>query len=230
VRVDILSSVDATQIWLAASVFFMLALLLITTSRSALIGGVAGVAAFVWLARRRLHREGLGWLALVAAAIAAAAASYASWNTLASRVEETLAVGLGGRREIWERTWAMASDFRLTGVGVGAYERAMSVYQRQPHVFYFNHAHNEYLQMLAEGGLTLALPAAVALLAGGWQIRRHVDADRTAIFWLRVGAASGMVAVAVQSVWETGLRIPANAVLFALLAAIALHDSARSRA
>ena len=47
----------------------------------------------------------------------------------------------------------MVSDFWITGVGVGAYERAMTVYQRQPHVFYFNHAHNEYLQLLAEGGV-----------------------------------------------------------------------------
>jgi hypothetical protein len=37
-----------------------------------------------------------------------------------------------------------------------------------------------------------------------------------------------MLAVAVQSVWDTGLRMPANAVLFALLAAIALHDAAHA--
>jgi hypothetical protein len=55
-----------------------------------------------------------------------------------------------------------------------------------------------------------------------------MDADRTAVFWIRAGAASGMLAVAVQSVWDTGLRMPANAVLFSLLAAIALHDGSRS--
>jgi O-antigen ligase len=145
-----------------------------------------------------------------------------------TRVEETLNVGLGGRREIWDRTWAMASDFWVTGIGVGAYERAMTVYQKQPHVFYFNHAHNEYLQLLSEGGVMLAVPAAVAIAGGAWQIWRRVDADRTAVFWIRAGAASGMLAVAVQSVWDTGLRMPANAVLFALLAAIALHNSSQS--
>jgi hypothetical protein len=31
--------------------------------------------------------------------------------------------------------------------------------------------------------------------------------------------------VAVQSLWETPLGLPANAVLLALLAAIAMHDS-----
>jgi O-antigen ligase len=225
---DLETTVDATALWLGASVFFMIATLLVAISRSGLIGAMVGVTGLMWLARRRMRRAGVGWLAAVLASVVAAAATYASWNALATRVEETLTVGLGGRREIWDRTWAMASDVWITGVGVGAYERAMTVYQRQPHVFYFNHAHNEYLQLLAEGGVVLAVPAAIALAAGAWQIWRRVNADRTAVFWIRAGAASGMLAVAVQSVWDTGLRMPANAVLFALLAAIALHDGSRS--
>jgi hypothetical protein len=39
-----------------------------------------------------------------------------------------------------------------------------------------------------------------------------------------------MLAAAVQSVWETGLRMPANAALFALLAAIVLHDGSPQHA
>jgi O-antigen ligase len=226
--VDLESMLDATALWLMGSVFFMVATLLVAVSRSGLIGAIVGLAGLMWLARRRMPRSSVGWLAAVLASVVAVAATFASWNALAMRVEETLTVGLGGRREIWERTWAMASDFWVTGVGVGAYERAMTVYQRQPHVFYFNHAHNEYLQLLSEGGVMLAVPAAIAVAAGAWQIWRRVNADRTAVFWIRAGAASGMLAVAVQSVWDTGLRMPANAVLFAILAAIALHDGARA--
>ena len=225
---DLEATLDATALWLAASVLFMIATLLVAISRSGLMGAIVGVAGLMWLARRRMRRAGVGWLAAVLASVVAIAATYANWNALATRVEETLAVGLGGRREIWDRTWAMASDFWITGVGAGAYERAMTVYQQQPHVFYFNHAHNEYLQLLAEGGAVLGVPAAIALAAGAWRIWRHVSGDRTAVFWIRAGAASGMLAVAVQSVWDTGLRMPANAVLFALLAAIAIHDGSRS--
>jgi hypothetical protein len=43
------------------------------------------------------------------------------------------------------------------------------------------------------------------------------------MYWVRAGAASGLVAVAVQSIWETGLRVPANTLLFAVLAAVSLH-------
>ena len=60
---------------------------------------------------------------------------------------------------------------------------------------------------------------------GARGIARRLREDRSAAFWIRAGAASGLVAVAVQSVWETGLQRPANAVLFAILAAVALHDA-----
>jgi putative inorganic carbon (hco3(-)) transporter len=118
----------------------------------------------------------------------------------------------------------MIRDFWLTGVGAGAYQRGMIVYQQSPRVVYFNHAHNEYVQVLAEGGVLLAIPALVIAVAGAWRIRRRLRADRTPIYWVRAGAVSGLIAVAVQSIWETGLRVPANGMLFAVLAAIALHD------
>jgi hypothetical protein len=41
--------------------------------------------------------------------------------------------------------------------------------------------------------------------------------------WIRIGAAAGIAGLAVQGTFETGLRMPANALLFALLAAIVVH-------
>jgi len=46
-----------------------------------------------------------------------------------------------------------------------------------------------------------------------------------ALGWGPLGATvGGIVAVAVQSLFDTGLRTPANGVLFAVIAAIALHE------
>ena len=124
----------------------------------------------------------------------------------------------------------MVKDFWLTGVGAGAYEHGMLVYQEGSRFFFFNHAHDEYLQIVAEGGLLVAVPAALALLAAVALMARYLRTDRTAMFWVRAGAIAGIVAVAVQSVWDTGLRTPANGVLFAVIAAAALHDPHVSRA
>lgn len=50
--------------------------------------------------------------------------------------------------------------------------------------------------------------------------RRLLDAD-SSDYLIRAGAGAGMAGAVLQSVWETGLRMPANAMLFAVLAAIA---------
>jgi O-antigen ligase len=215
---------DNTAMWLTTAVGFMSAALVVGLSRSGLVAAVAGLGALWALSSARMKGRGRGWLLAGFLAVGAIAAAYGNSNAISARVNETLNLGIGGRSAIWRETWPMIEDFWLTGVGPGAYQRGMIVYQQSPRVVYFNHAHNEYLQLLAEGGVLLAIPAIVIALAAAWRIRRRLGADRTPIYWVRAGAVSGLIAVAVQSVWETGLRLPANGMLFAVLAAIALHD------
>jgi len=218
---------DNTAMWLTTAVGFMSAALVVGLSRSGLVAAAAGLASLWALSSARMHGRGRAWLLAGLLAVAVIAAAYANTNALSARVSETINLGLGGRSAIWRETWPMIEDFWLTGVGPGAYERGMVVYQQSPRVVYFNHAHNEYVQLLAEGGVLLAIPAIVIVIAGAWRIRRRLGADRTPIYWVRAGAVSGLVAVAIQSVWETGLRVPANGMLFAVLSAIALHDHER---
>lgn len=227
---DIRSLMDDTFLWLAASVCMMLAALLMSMSRSGLTSGALGLVVFAWLSGRRAARRERVWLPLLLLVTVAFAATYADIGGLARRMEETARLGLGGRRAIWRETWPMIRDFWLTGVGVGAYIRGMIVYQQSPRVFYFNHAHNEYLQLLAEGGAVLAVPAVIVLAAGVTAMARGLRTDRTSFFWIRAGAASGLLAVAVQSLWDTGVARPANATLFAVLAAIATLSSSSSTA
>ena len=99
----------------------------------------------------------------------------------------------------------------------------MGVYQRSSPGVIFNQAHNHYLQVAAEGGLLVGLPVALALAAFVRAARRSLETDRSGVFWMRAGAASGLCGVAVQSMWETGLTTPANAALAAVLAAIVVH-------
>ena len=198
--------------------------LLASMSRAGILGGGIGLMAFIAFSRRRM-RGGRGVAVLIAGlgAMVLIASMYANLAQLAMRLKETTEQGEWGRPAIWRDTWRMSSDFLLTGVGAGAFQRAMLVYQEGSRLFFFNHAHNEYLQLLAEGGLLVVVPASIAVLAAMVLMARSLDADRTSIFWVRAGAISGLIAVAVQSLWDTGLRMPANGMLFAVIAAIALH-------
>jgi O-antigen ligase len=215
-------SFDNRAMWLSTAAAAMAAGLVVGLSRSGLIAALAGLATLWLLSSARMERRGRAWLLGAFGLLVVAALAFANTTAVAGRIDETIR-GIGGRTAIWRATWPMAKDFWLTGIGAGAYERAMVVYQPSPHETFFNHAHNDYLQVLSEGGVLLALPAAAVVVAGIIGIRRRLRDDRTSIYWVRAGAASGLVAVAVQSIWEVGLRVPANALLFAVLAGIALH-------
>ena len=69
----------------------------------------------------------------------------------------------------------------------------------------------------------MGLPAVLAAAAFVRLFQVRVAQDTSSTVWLRMGAAIAIFAVAVQGFWETGLRIPANGLLFAAAAAIAVH-------
>jgi O-antigen ligase len=85
-------------------------------------------------------------------------------------------------------------------------------------------AHNDYVQLAAEGGLLLGVPAAAAMILLVRAIRRNLRAARAESrgYWIRAGAVIGLLAAAIQEVFEFSLQIPVNALLFATLAAVAL--------
>jgi O-antigen ligase len=91
--------------------------------------------------------------------------------------------------------------------------------------YHFREAHNDYLQLAAEGGLLVGVPATVVLWCVVAAIRRRVAEDRpdSSTYWVRVGAVTGLAAIALQSVVEFSLQMPGNAVLCVVLLAIAVH-------
>lgn len=136
---------------------------------------------------------------------------------------------LGGRRGAWTDAVAVIKDFPLAGTGLNAYGSAMLAYQQFDTRFHYRAAHNDYLQVLADGGVLVAVPTAIAIAALGHTIRRRFreESGRAGgeTYWIRVGATTGLVAIAAQEFVDFSLQIPANAFLFSILCAVATHRS-----
>jgi O-antigen ligase len=130
---------------------------------------------------------------------------------------------------IWRSALAVIKDFWLSGCGAGAFETVMLVRQQGPSLFRINAAHNHYLQLAAEGGLLIGIPVAAALALFVREAAAALSRDESAMYFLRAGAVCGLAGVAVQSIWETGLATPANGVLAAIVAAIAVHHTTPRR-
>jgi O-antigen ligase len=219
-------ALDSKSIWLGVTICLMLAGLLSSLSRSGLLGAIVGFMFFVWRSRQQMTVQRAKWAALLIGVILAVAATYADMGALTTRLEGSFSEGLASRISIWHQTWPVVRSFWPFGSGAGTYQSVMVLYQTMSRFYYIAHADNEVLQILAEGGLLLGIPVAITIVAGARLIMKRLRDDHTAAFWLRVGAVAGMVAIATQNMVEMTLRVPANAVLFAILAAIAVHHRA----
>jgi O-antigen ligase len=129
------------------------------------------------------------------------------------------------RKEIWRASWELVKQNPWTGVGFGAYFLAIPEYQIGSGRLKLEQAHNDYLDLAANGGVVAVGLAGwfVALII--WRARsslRSRDAYRRAAC---LGALAGVLGVAVHSFVDFGLQLTGVAVVFATLVVIAVADN-----
>jgi len=228
-RRRIVTFLDGRAILLSASACVMAVALIVTLSRSGMLGIAVAAAVGTLLAARHhggRHPRAMRWLAVAAAGAILLSLTAMPARTILSRLARTQ-VSAADRLTIWKDTLPVVRDFWLTGTGAGTYETSMLVFQRASPGVRFNQAHNHYLQAASEGGLLLCAPLAIALSLFVRHAWARTAADASGVYWIRAGALAGLAGAAAQSVWETGLITPANAALASVLCAVALHESRR---
>ena len=147
----------------------------------------------------------------------------------AARLGVTVAQGsqdLGQRLAIWLKTPSILREFPLFGVGFGAWPEIFFRFLPAPRPPLFdNAAHNDYLELLVDVGL-------VGIALVGWLVVRVAARLRSALRsvperMLPAVAAiiAGLIAMAAIELFDFDLQIPANLVLFTVLAGLALRMS-----
>lgn len=210
---------------LFASVILAIGILTTQSRSGATAMAVTFLVMTLWSLRRQPTKLRRRALAVALVAVMLAVVSY-SGEGVAKRIASTSWDRMDGRVAIWHDTLNIANTFWLTGTGFNTYGVAMLRYQTVRDGFRYIEAHNDYLQLLAEGGLLVGVPVLIlaATLIVTTYRRFRAGADDTRTYWIRVGAVAGIAAIAVQSVTEFTLQMPGAAVMFATLLAIAIHQ------
>jgi O-antigen ligase len=224
------ASPDAGQMQLMAGASAIMALsLLMASSRSGILGlGVAALLATGLVLRRQKTRRARGWVVFLAVFFLVAAAGWAGVDALVLRINTVSSDGsAGGRLQTWKDALTIVRNFPVIGAGLNGFGMAMTQYQTSNRSIHFEQAHNDYLQLLAEGGILLgvAVVATLAIFINAIRRRFREAPHQGSTYWARVGAVIGLIAIAVQSLFEFSLQIPGNAAMFCVLAAIAIHRS-----
>ncbi len=126
-----------------------------------------------------------------------------------------------GRLHIWRATAAMFVDRPLLGHGWGTFEGLLPGYRPRPTGLFFTHAHNEYLQVLAEAGVVGLSIVAWLIFLFARRLTRTLALplsrpQRTVVVSLGVAITS----VLFHSAADFGLRVPGVALTFVFVVAL----------
>jgi len=163
--------------------------------------------------------------------LASVGAGFVVWLGMQStwqRFERVTAYELGRdlRNVIYRDTWRIFRDHPVAGTGAGTLVTVYPQYESLHTGKVVDHAHNDYLQLLAETGLIGGLCgiAFLALLLAGMrhQLERPEEEFPQAV---RLGASVACAGLLLHGLVDFNFQIPANALLFFLQAHLATFES-----
>ncbi|MDZ4255630.1 MAG: O-antigen ligase family protein [Sulfuritalea sp.] len=126
------------------------------------------------------------------------------------------------RDEVGQQALNYAKDYLLTGSGGGTFYVTFPAYSNRGIVGFFDHAHNDYMQLLTETGVIgLALCVFIVTLAAVQALlalrRRNDSLMRGTAF----GVALAICWLAIHSTVDFNMQIPANALTMTVILALA---------
>jgi putative inorganic carbon (HCO3(-)) transporter len=212
---------------LRAATLFVLAILVLSQSRSGYLGLAVGLGAIAFVVATWRWRAVLaaGCIVVVIAAVIFLRSSDAnpfSENTSALSAESAINTWTG-RVEIWSRAIYGIQDFAFTGMGMNTFGRVAYVlyplFLISPDMD-FGHAHNEFLQAALDLGVP-GLIAFAALYFGAagmlWTIWRHAGTmlpDSFIVRAIALGLGAGLLAHLVYGMTDATLLGSKPGVLF----------------
>ncbi len=170
---------------------------------------IVTVLAFA-LRRKGAARGRIARVVAVLAAFVVLFAAVVGWEPLWRRLNQP--DPYAGRREMLDSTLDMIRDRAWTGFGLGTWPTVYPAYARYDDGLFANHAHNDWAEWTAEGGLPfVALLVGIAVWSAGPALRSR---------W-----GIGVIAVLLHCLVDYPLQKPALAAFFFALLAAAGRDT-----
>ncbi len=182
-----------------------------------------GTTQLSWVTRSRRRRlVGLGMVA----ALVLASFVFLPPERLIQRFGELVSSdGLTGglRIDLSRETIPLIRAYPVFGCGLGGYMTAFSKFKKSGVLLTVDFVHNDYLQLLAELGLVgFAIGAALAFSVVRMGLRGVVNSSDPEARYFAVACVGALSAIALHSLADFNLYIPANAMLLAWIAGMAV--------
>jgi O-antigen ligase len=134
-----------------------------------------------------------------------------------------------GRTDLWAETIPLIRAYPVFGCGIGGYETAFSRFKISGALVTDDFVHNDYLQLFVELGLVgFVIGAALAFSVVRMALRSAVKSSDPEVRYFAVACVGALSTIALHSLADFNLYIPANAMLLAWIAGMAVAVELRA--
>ena len=122
------------------------------------------------------------------------------------------------RLVVWQDSWNIIREFPIFGTGLGSYQYIYPRYRTITGDAVLDHAHNDYIELLSDGG-------GILLVLCGWFLLEVVFRSYTVFLkrheiysrYIFIAGVTGIIAILMHSITDFNLQIGANGLYFSFL-------------
>lgn len=208
---------------LGFGVVLILTSVFIALSRGGTIAITLGLFLFLAILSQQKAHSGK-FLFLLVLGCVLLAVTCLGWDPILEKFNKTLTETGGiqdSRLLLWQDSAPLIRDFLFTGSGFGTFVHTYPQYSTIPSTALFNHAHNDYIELLTDGGLIgfgLASWFVLAVLKNG--IRMLIMRRDSYSVLLSIGGIAAIFSILVHSITDFNMHNGANGLYFYFICGI----------
>jgi O-antigen ligase len=124
---------------------------------------------------------------------------------------------------VWSASLTAFADFPVFGTGLGTFQHVFPIYKPDGIEMFYQHAHNDYIEILLEFGIIGVLLVTLFLGFAGKYILTIRWRGREK--YLKAAFVASLVSMGVFSLFDFNLHVPSNAILLSFILGLAVAMS-----
>ncbi|MFO7884597.1 MAG: O-antigen ligase family protein [Desulfobacteraceae bacterium] len=225
--IEILSQEKANiHILIGGAALLIVSSVFVSLSRGGMLSLTLSLVFFTCLLFKRKISRGNTILIIAVVLLTGLSVSWFGWDQIFQRFEKLKnAHGIihDSRLDFWKDSKNIIADFPVTGSGFGTFIDVYRSYQTVRGDILVDHAHNDYIELLSEGGITgFCLVALFIYLLFLKTYRMFITRKEAYCVYIYMGAVTGVVSILIHSFTDFNLQIPANRLWFFFTAGLAV--------
>ncbi len=214
---------------LGTGAFIILVSVFVSLSRGGMISLMLSLVVFgIILDTNRVKKRGAKVISIICL-VTLVSVGWFGWDLIFDRfdlIRDQQGDIAEARVQVWQDSQHIIADFPVTGTGFGTYRYCYPIYRTFPGRKAFTHAHNDYIELVTDGGILGTLFVGWFLVPVFFRSFRRLKKRREPyMIFVGCGAVTGILAILIHSLTDFNFHIGANGLYFSFLAALFVATS-----